>query len=59
MTTSTPFGGRSTVSIDDTDCRADDRYELVQRSARMMATDVSVQLAVRRGADEAERAAEA
>ena len=46
MTTTTPFGGRSTVSIDDTDVRADDRYELVQRWGRPMATDVSVQIAI-------------
>jgi FAD:protein FMN transferase len=42
MTTSIPFGGFSTVPIDDTD----DRYELVQRRGRPMATDVSVQIAV-------------
>ena len=46
MTTSTPFGGPSTVPIDDTDTRADDHYELVQRWGRPMATDVSVQIAV-------------
>jgi len=46
MTTSTPFGGSSTVSIDDTDYRTDDRYELVQRRGRPMTTDVSVQIAV-------------
>ena len=46
MTTSTPFGGLSTVPIDDTDDRAEDCYELVQRRGRPMATDVSVQIAV-------------
>ncbi len=46
MTTSTPFGGHSTVSIDDTDYHTDERYELVQRRGRPMATDVSVQIAV-------------
>ncbi len=46
MTTSTPFGGPSTVPIDDTDTRADDHYELVQRWGRPMATDVSVQIAI-------------
>ena len=46
MTTSIPYGGLSTVPIDDTDTRADDRYELVQRRGRPMATDVSVQIAV-------------
>ena len=46
MTTSTPFGGHSTVPIDATDDHADDRYELVQRRGRPMATDVSVQIAV-------------
>ncbi|HKT37276.1 MAG TPA: FAD:protein FMN transferase [Ktedonobacterales bacterium] len=48
MTTTIPFGGRSTVPIDDTDTdhRADERYELVQRRGRPMATDVSVQIAV-------------
>jgi thiamine biosynthesis lipoprotein len=42
MTTSTSFGGLSTVPIDDTD----DCYELVQRRGRPMATDISVQIAV-------------
>ena len=46
MTTSTPFGEHSTVPIDATDDHADDRYELVQRCGRPMATDVSVQIAV-------------
>jgi len=46
MTTSIPYGGLSTVPIDDTNDRADDRYELVQRRGRPMATDVSVQIAV-------------
>lgn len=46
MTTSTSFGGLSTFPIDDTDTHADDRYELVQRWGRPMATDVSVQIAV-------------
>ncbi|HEX5546275.1 MAG TPA: FAD:protein FMN transferase [Ktedonobacterales bacterium] len=41
MTTSTPFGGLSTVPINDTD----DHYELVQRWGRPMATEVSVQIA--------------
>ncbi len=46
MTTYPPFGGLSTVSIDDTDNLADERYELVQRRGRPMATDVSVRIAV-------------
>jgi len=48
MTTTIPFGGRSTVPIDDTDTdhHTDERYELVQRRGRPMATAVSVQIAV-------------
>ena len=46
MTTTTAFGGRTTVPIDATDTRTDERYELVQRWGRPMATDVSVQIAV-------------
>ena len=54
MRTFTPFGGLTTVPIHDPDDTHDDRHdnrateprELVQRSGRPMATDVSVQIAV-------------
>jgi FAD:protein FMN transferase len=50
MATSTPFGGLSTAPIQNTDDTSDyagaEPRELVQRSGRPMATDVSVQIAV-------------
>jgi FAD:protein FMN transferase len=49
MTTLTPFGGLTTMPIDDRVGRSEDYAaaprELVQRSGRPMATDVSVQIA--------------